>query len=205
MAYVNYQQVVERLIALAASKTNHGQRDLLTAIGRFMQEATVEEDAYRDFLAVFGEEVQDAVLNLLPREQAVTSSDDAVAGCDPRRWSPVDGPQRARRSMQHTTADAYQGPRPDVEDDSPEVTGAGLIERAASGAKLTETETIDALDWFLSAEESDLTKTVRLNVGGAVDEDGNAINPADPRRWIEWTIRPLDLDTIKRIRRRLPR
>src|SRR3954469_24414567 len=84
MAYVNYQQVVERLIALAASKTNHGQRDLLTAIGRFMQEAMVEEDAYREFLAVFGEEVQDAVLNLLPREQAVTSpttlSPDAIHG-----------------------------------------------------------------------------------------------------------------------------
>src|SRR3954471_6167621 len=102
--------------------------------------------------------------------------------------------------MQHT-ADAHPRPRPDVDDDdAPEVTGGDLIRKAAEGRKLDEQETVDALDWFLSAEEADLTKTLRLNVGGAVDEDGNAITPADPPRWIEWTIRPLDLDTIKRIR-----
>lgn len=58
-----------------------------------------------------------------------------------------------------------------------------------------------ALDWFLSDEEEDITKTLRLNVGGPVDDDGVAIDLRKPPVWIEWVIRPVDLDEIKRIRR----
>ena len=66
MARVDYQQVVERLLVLAASKPNHGQRDLLRSIGRFIEDATVHDDQYGAFLARFGEEVQEAVLDVLP-------------------------------------------------------------------------------------------------------------------------------------------
>jgi hypothetical protein len=58
-----------------------------------------------------------------------------------------------------------------------------------------------ALDWFLTDEAEDITKSFRLNVGGPVDDDGSAIVASNPPKWIEWTIRPVDLDEIKRIRR----
>jgi hypothetical protein len=79
--------------------------------------------------------------------------------------------------------------------------GPELIRKAAEGTKLTAEEQADALDWFLSAEEGEFTKAIRLNVGGPVDEDGAAVSADHPPRWVEWVVRPLDLDTIKRVRR----
>jgi hypothetical protein len=95
----------------------------------------------------------------------------------------------------------------EMDDDGPaadDLRGRDLIDRVAAekGEPVGPTGQHTALEWFLAAEpEEDFTKTIRLNVGGPVDEDGVAINPANPPQWIDWTIRPLDLDEIKRIRR----
>lgn len=48
----------------------------------------------------------------------------------------------------------------------------------------------DALSWFLEDEPVDLTHTLRINVG----------TPGDPR-WVKWTLRAIDSETLKRIRR----
>lgn len=66
MAHIDYQQVVVRFRALVASKPNHGQRDLLSALALYESQAMMDEDAYRAFLSRFGEEVEEAVLNTLP-------------------------------------------------------------------------------------------------------------------------------------------
>lgn len=68
-----------RLFAHVASKPNHGQRDLLAKIIDFQSEAMVDDDTYRLVLERFGDEVADAVLNLLP-EQPTDSPGDELAG-----------------------------------------------------------------------------------------------------------------------------
>lgn len=81
--------------------------------------------------------------------------------------------------------------------------GRDLIEQVAAekGEPVGPVGQQKALDWFLADEEDDITKTLRLNVGGPVDEDGSAIDLRKPPVWIDWIIRPVDLDEIKRIRR----
>lgn len=68
-----------RLFAHVASKPNHGQRDLLAKIIEFQEDAMVDDDTYRLVLERFGDEVADAVLNLLP-EQPTDSPGDELAG-----------------------------------------------------------------------------------------------------------------------------
>lgn len=85
--------------------------------------------------------------------------------------------------------------KPDIrepeDEDRPE-TGPELIDRAAKGKLKTQDEANAALDWFLSddpSQEGELTRTIQINVGG------------DQERFIDWTIRAIDLDTLRRIRR----
>jgi len=84
--------------------------------------------------------------------------------------------------------------------DAPEVpkepTPRDLVAEAAKAKgrsdELTADEQSAALDWFLSdvADDEEVTKALELNVG-----------TADDPRWITWVIRPVDLDTLRRIQR----
>ena len=67
---------------------------------------------------------------------------------------------------------------------------ADVIAAAASKKKLSANETEDALAWFLSDEDQDFTQEISLNVGSHTEP-----------KWITWEIRPVDLDTLRRIRR----
>ena len=90
----------------------------------------------------------------------------------------------------------------DAEDDP-----AAAMRAAAKTApnRLDDDTAADALDWFLSDDDASFTKAIKLNVGGPVDEDGKALNPKEPPKWIEWVVRPIDLDTIQTIRRQANR
>jgi hypothetical protein len=76
--------------------------------------------------------------------------------------------------------------------------GGGAAVKAAADSKperLEPTTQQNALDWFLSSEPiggrgGDIT-TVRLNVGNE-----------DEPRWIEWKLRPIELDSLRAIRKR---
>ncbi len=74
--------------------------------------------------------------------------------------------------------------------DEEEKQGADVISAAADGKKLSNKETENALDWFLSDENEEFTQELKLNVG----------SHSKPK-WIVWEIRPVDLDTLRRIRR----
>lgn len=72
-------------------------------------------------------------------------------------------------------------------------TGPEIIEAAATGRKLDGLEQNVALEWFLSddpQDQEDLTRTIEINVG-----------KSDEEQWIPWTIRAVDLDTLRRIRK----
>lgn len=75
--------------------------------------------------------------------------------------------------------------------------------RSVAGGRPTDEDVIDATDWFLAEDSDDdeFVKTIRLNIGGSVDDDGKALDPAKPPKWIEWVVQPLDLDVIAGIRR----
>ena len=81
---------------------------------------------------------------------------------------------------------------PDEPRDTDEVIrdlGTSRMHRPPTAA---DVEKHDALEWFLSAtDDADLTHTMQINVGG----------PNDPR-WLDWTIRPIDGDKLRAIRRR---
>src|SRR5262245_43820267 len=79
MGRVNHEQFMVALLAHVASKPNHGQRELLVKIIEFQADAMVDDDTYRLVLERFGEEVADAVLNVLP-EQPSDSPGDELAG-----------------------------------------------------------------------------------------------------------------------------
>lgn len=76
--------------------------------------------------------------------------------------------------------------QPDSEDKS----GPDLIRAAADGEELSEGEKLDALEWLLSADEDSFTHVIEVNVGSPTKE-----------KWINWEIRPVDLDTLRRIRK----
>ena len=67
--------------------------------------------------------------------------------------------------------------------------GAEAVKAAASGKKLSNQETQNALDWFLSDEDETFTQELSLNVGSHTDP-----------KWVTWEIQPVDLDTLRRIR-----
>lgn len=78
--------------------------------------------------------------------------------------------------------------------DKDQATGRNLIDKVAEGKPTTHEEHNAALDWFLSDDPSDdgeLTRTLSLNVGG------------EDEKLIPWTIRAIDLDTLRRIRRQV--
>lgn len=66
-----------------------------------------------------------------------------------------------------------------------------LIQAAAKGEKLSPEEIVDATEWLLTDTPlEDFTHELRINVGSARTE-----------KWIDWLIRPVDLDTLRRIRK----
>ena len=74
-----------------------------------------------------------------------------------------------------------------------EPTGEESVDKAAAGKAQTPQEHSAALEWLLSDEpdaEGEYEHTIEVNVG-----------TADKERFIEWTIRPVDLDELRRIRR----
>jgi|tagenome__1003787_1003787.scaffolds.fasta_scaffold20984757_4 bifunctional DNA-binding transcriptional regulator/antitoxin component of YhaV-PrlF toxin-antitoxin module len=79
MALIDHERFMVRLLAHVASKPNHGQRELLATIIALQSEAMVDDDTYRLVLERFGDEVADAVLNVLPK-QPTDSPGDALAG-----------------------------------------------------------------------------------------------------------------------------
>lgn len=89
-------------------------------------------------------------------------------------------------------------PRPErfsLEEDQPEPEpreGAELLRAAEKGdkARLTQQESGDALEWFLSDEQQDLSSVIQINVGSR-----------DEPKWIDWTVKPVDMDKLRRIRK----
>ena len=83
-------------------------------------------------------------------------------------------------------------PRPQRHDAPPreDLVGRDVIAAAADGKKLSEGEKLDALDLFLSSEEVSQTEVIELNVGSR-----------NSPRWIEWEVKPVDLETLRRIRK----
>jgi hypothetical protein len=93
------------------------------------------------------------------------------------------------QTEQTATAPPSRPQRPDKPEPEPRE-GGELIAAAAKGQKLTEPEKVDALEWFLSDSAESFTHIIELNVG----------NPKKPK-WIEWEVKPVDLDTLRRIRK----
>lgn len=74
---------------------------------------------------------------------------------------------------------------------TPEVLAAAA--REANGSKteaLKVEEVADATEWFLSDTEEYLEHEFQINVGSL-----------SKKRWVTWTVRPVDADKIRRIRR----
>jgi hypothetical protein len=132
-------------------------------------------------------------------DQQHTPPSGTVIAPDPRvtqqaEPDPRDMLDRARTARER---DTIKEPTGDAEHDP-----AGAMRDAAAGRALDDGQTVDALEWFLGEDEGEFTKTLRLNMGGPVDEDGKALSLENSPIWIEWVIRPVDLDEVKAIRRR---
>lgn len=91
-------------------------------------------------------------------------------------------------AVETPAAPAVRQSRPE-KDTGPDKEGPDLIRAAANGEKLSDTEKRDATEWFLSDEQVVETDTFELNVG-------TRKKPV----WIEWEIRAVDLDELKKIR-----
>jgi hypothetical protein len=77
------------------------------------------------------------------------------------------------------------------EEDEP-LQGGRLIDKIAEGKSKDAAEHNAALDWFLSddpSDEGELQRVLEINVGGEKEKN------------IPWTIRAIDVDTLRRIRR----
>lgn len=73
------------------------------------------------------------------------------------------------------------------------VKAAGEAEAAGKPLELTADETVDALDWFLAdTDDTDLTYSFQLNVGSS----------SGKKKWVQWTVKPVDLDELRRIRKK---
>lgn len=106
-----------------------------------------------------------------------------------------DHQERSQASLQ--PARAATSPRSVEEDDKPAREGRELLDAAAKVAepkskeKLSAEESVDALEWFLSdTDATDLLHTFEINVGSIAQ-----------KRWIAWTVKPVDMDKLRRIRR----
>ena len=67
--------------------------------------------------------------------------------------------------------------------------GPELIRAVADGEPPTPAEIVDATEWLLSNDQRAYTHTIQINVGSPTQEV-----------WVDWEIRPVDLDTLKKIR-----
>lgn len=91
-------------------------------------------------------------------------------------------------------AEPAHGQRPSDDEREPRE-GDELIDAAARVGKdrrekLNAEEQVDALEWFLSDVSEDLTDDIQINVG-----------TGRTPKWLTWTIKPVDLDKLRRIRR----
>jgi hypothetical protein len=68
--------------------------------------------------------------------------------------------------------------------------GPELIKATADGEELRDTEIVSATEWFLTADDASFTQEIKLNVG-----------TPDKEQWIIWEIKPVDLDTLTKIRK----
>jgi hypothetical protein len=68
--------------------------------------------------------------------------------------------------------------------------GGELIQAAGKNEKLSEAEIADATEWLLSSDPEDFTHEIEINVG-----------TPKKAKWINWEIKPVDLDTLRRIRK----
>src|SRR5262252_2206579 len=78
-------------------------------------------------------------------------------------------------------------------EDQPERTTEEVLDALASDKPITQAETQSATDWFLSEEpeeDGEQTHAIDLNVG-----------VGDEQHWIQWVIRPVDSDDLRRINR----
>lgn len=88
-----------------------------------------------------------------------------------------------------------QDDAPDIRPGKPEPgerTPTEAVDAAAEAGAMTREEHDAATAWFLSDDpddEGELTRTIEINVGG------------DEEKHIPWTIRAIDLDSLRRIRR----
>lgn len=82
--------------------------------------------------------------------------------------------------------------QPDGKEDGGDSPG-DLVRRAASGDKtvkaMSDGERHDAMQWFLSTDSVDISHTFQINVGSV-----------ESKHWIDWTVGPVDLDQLRRIR-----
>lgn len=87
-------------------------------------------------------------------------------------------------------------PPPDLSGEQSQRSTAEVLAAAANAAKgkkeqFEGDELVDATDWFLSdTDETDLTHTFQINVGSIKQ-----------KRWIDWTVKPVDMDRLRKIRR----
>lgn len=99
-------------------------------------------------------------------------------------------PPQQRRSQQAAT----EPPEPAEENPSGEEAVAAMA--GEKGRRPTDREVDSATEWFMSDEppegEADLEHTIELNVGGP-DEN--------TEHYVAWTVKPIDLDELRRIRR----
>ena len=79
---------------------------------------------------------------------------------------------------------------PDSDDVVIEHPGREAVRRASEGRPLEPEAVDDATAWFLSDEEEEETEDMQLNIGSA-----------EQPHWINWTIRSVDADVLRRIQR----
>jgi hypothetical protein len=102
--------------------------------------------------------------------------------------------QQPRTGTRHPAAEAPESQPGSEPGEGRE--GSDLIDAAARAAngkdKLNDEEQVDALEWFLSdTDATELTHTFQVNVGTQLK-----------KVWIDWTIKPVDMDRLRAIRRR---
>ena len=102
------------------------------------------------------------------------------------------GRQRQQQQEQPLPPPTTLRGREDLPQDEDRGTPEVLADLAADRS-VADSEVSSALDWFLSEEpdeEAEPTHVVEINVG-----------VGDHPRWVEWTVRPIDTDELRRIQR----
>jgi Phage XkdN-like tail assembly chaperone protein, TAC len=90
--------------------------------------------------------------------------------------------------MAETHVEEHEAPEPDeVRSVDP---GREAVRRASQGATLSGEDVDAATEWFLTDEEEEDYEVVQLNIGSG-----------DEPRWINWTVRSVDSEVLRRIQR----